>query len=177
MNGADYLILGVLVASMILGMIRGFVREAIGLLAWLGGLWLAWRYAPLVEHFLGGAVGKPPASTWTARCLILLAVLVIGWLFAAILGYLLRHSGLSILVDRMLGLVFGVVRGAVVIAVFVLLAQFVELTRVGWWKQSRLLPYAEEASGWLQTFAETGMNIVDVKAQRADAHSRHIVRS
>ncbi|HEU4604305.1 MAG TPA: CvpA family protein [Steroidobacteraceae bacterium] len=177
MNGADYLILGVLVASMALGMVRGFVREAIGLLAWLGGLWLAWRYAPLVEHYLGGAVGKPPASTWTARLLILLAVLIVGWLFAAALSYLLRHSGLSLLVDRLLGLFFGVVRGAVVIAVFVLLAQFVELPRVGWWKQSRLLPYAEEAAGWLQTFAETGMNLVDVKAHRTDASGRHIVRS
>jgi membrane protein required for colicin V production len=82
-----------------------------------------------------------------------------------------------LLVDRLLGLFFGVVRGAVVIAVFVLLAQFVELPRVGWWKESRLLPYAEEAAGWLQTFAETGMNLVDVKAHRTDASARHIVRS
>jgi uncharacterized membrane protein required for colicin V production len=73
-------------------------------------------------------------------------------------------------------LVFGVVRGAVVIAVFVLLAQFVELTQVGWWKHSRLLPYAEDAAGWLQTFAETGMNMVDVKAQRVDG-DRYVVRS
>ena len=49
MNAADYLIVGVLLASMLLGMLRGFVREAVGLLAWLGGLWLAWRYAPSLE--------------------------------------------------------------------------------------------------------------------------------
>ena len=36
MNAADYLIVGVLLASMLLGMLRGFVREAVGLLAWLG---------------------------------------------------------------------------------------------------------------------------------------------
>ena len=96
-------------------------------------------------------------SLWTARALILLGVLVIGWLIAAILGYFLRHSALSVLVDRVLGLVFGTVRGAVVIAVFVMLGEFVELNQVNWWKRSQLLPYASELAGWIQSFAETGM--------------------
>jgi membrane protein required for colicin V production len=157
MNGADYLILGVLVLSMVLGMIRGFVREAIALLAWLCGLWLAWRYAPELEPLLGGAIGEPPVSTWAARIIIVLGVLIVGWLLAGALGYFLRHSGLSIMVDRLLGMAFGFVRAAVVIAVFVLLGQFVELDRVDWWRRSHLLPYASELAGWLQTFAETGM--------------------
>ena len=116
MNGADLLILSVLVISMLLGLVRGFVREAIALLAWLGGMWLAWRYAPLLEPYLGGAVGDPPVSTWTARGLIVLFVLIVGWLVSAILSHLLQHSGLSILVDRVLGATFGVLRGAVVVA-------------------------------------------------------------
>lgn len=161
MNGADFLILGVIVLSMLLGLIRGFVREAIAVLAWLGGLWFAWRYAPALEPYLGGSIGEPPVSTWAARTLIVLGVLVIGWLLAGILSYFLRHSGLSIMVDRLLGLFFGVVRGAVVIAVFVLLGQFVELNRVEWWKDSRLLPYASELAGWIQAFAETGMRVLE----------------
>jgi membrane protein required for colicin V production len=164
MNGADLLILSVLGISMLLGLVRGFVREAIGLLAWLGGLWLAWRYAPLLEPSLGGAVGEPPISTWCSRALILLLVLLIGWLVAAVLSHLLRHSGLSLLIDRVLGATFGVLRGAVVIAVFVLLGQFVQLTEVEWWKESRLLPYAAELAGWIQTFAETGMQMLEEQA-------------
>jgi membrane protein required for colicin V production len=163
MNGADYLILGVLIVSMLLGMIRGFVREAIALLSWLGGLWLAWRYASALEPLLGGTIGDPPVSIWAARTLIVLGVLVLGWLLAGLLTYLLRHSGLSIMVDRLLGLVVGFVRGGVVIAVFVLLGQFVELTRVSWWKQSTLLPYASEVASWIQAFAETGMGVLDEK--------------
>lgn len=165
MNGADLLILSVLIISVLLGLVRGFVREAIGLLAWLGGLWLAWRYAPLLEPFLGGAVGEPPISTWTARVLIVLFVLLLGWLIAAVLSHLLRHSELSLLVDRLLGATFGVLRGAVVIAVFVLLGQFVQLTTVDWWKESRLLPYATELAGWIQTFAETGMRMLEEQAR------------
>lgn len=161
MNGADYLILGVLLLSMLLGAIRGFVREAIGVLSWLGGLWLAWRYAHVLEPLLAGRVGDPPVSTWAARTLIVLGVLVAGWILAGILGYMLRHSGLSIMVDRLLGLAIGFMRGAVVVAVFVLLGEFVQLTQTGWWQSSRLMPYASEAAGWLQSFAETGMSVLE----------------
>jgi membrane protein required for colicin V production len=150
----------VLVASMLLGMVRGFVREAVGLLAWLGGLWFAWRYAPLLEPYLGGMVGEPPVSTWTARIAIVLAVLLLGWLIAGLLGYFLRHSALSVMVDRLLGLVFGTLRGAVVVAVIVMLGQFVELDRVDWWKRSSLMPYAGELAGWIQSFAETGLKVL-----------------
>jgi len=165
MNGADYLILGVLGLSMLLGLLRGFVREAIGVISWLGGLWLGWRYAHVVEPFLGGSIGEPPASTWAARTLIVIAVLVIGWILAGILTYMLRHSSFSVMMDRLLGLVTGFVRGAVVVAAFVLLGQFVQLTQTPWWKGSRLMPYAVEAAGWVQSFAETGMSVLEKQAR------------
>lgn len=165
MNGADYLIIGVLVLSMLLGLLRGFVREAVGVISWLGGLWLGWRYAHVLEPYLGGSIGEPPVSTWAARTLIVIAVLVIGWLIAGILTYMLRHSGLSIMVDRLLGLLTGFIRGAVVVAVFVLLGQFVQLTQTHWWRGSRLMPYASEAAGWLQSFAETGMSVLEKQAR------------
>ncbi|MFL6548351.1 MAG: CvpA family protein [Povalibacter sp.] len=165
MNGADYAILGVLAASMLLGMFRGFVRESVALLAWLGGLWLAWRYAPLIEPFLGGALAHPPVRTWAARTLIVVAVVLIGWVVASILAYLLRHSGLSIAVDRLLGMLFGILRGAVVVAALVLLAQFARLDEVKWWKRSVLLPYASECASWIEAFAETGMRMLEKQAQ------------
>jgi membrane protein required for colicin V production len=174
MNGADYLILGVLLVSTLLGLVRGFVREAIGVLSWVGGLWLAWRYAHVVEPLLAGRIGAPPVSTWAARALIVLCVLVAGWILAGILGYVLRHSGLSIMVDRILGLVTGFLRGAVVVAVFVLLGQFVQLTQTDWWMNSRLMPYASEAAGWLQSFAETGMSMLE-QAQPNSLSNRSVL--
>lgn len=165
MNGVDFLILGVLLICVLLGMVRGFVREAIGVLAWLCGLWLAWRYASWVEPLLGGSIGAEPVSTWAARGLIVLAVLILGWLVAGVLAHLLRHSGLSLMVDRVLGVMVGLLRGVVVVAVFVLLGQFVQLTQTDWWQHSQLLPYASEAAFWLQSFAETGMRVLDEQAR------------
>jgi len=165
MNGADYVILAVLAVSMLLGMYRGFVRESIALLAWLGGLWLAWRYAPLVEPLLGGMLEDPPVSTWAARTIIVVVVVICGWLVAGALGYLLRHSEISVAVDRLLGMVFGLLRGAVVIAALVMLAQFAQLNHTKWWTRSLLLPYAAECASWLEAFAETGMRLLEEQAR------------
>lgn len=160
MNGADYLILGVLGISILLGLVRGFVRESIALLAWLGGIWLAWRYAPLVAPQLDSMPGGEAGRIWAARAIILIVVLIFGWLLASILSYILRHSGLSITIDRTLGMLFGVLRGAVVIAVVVLLAQYLQLEQTRWWKRSKLMPYAAATAGWIQGFAETGMELL-----------------
>ena len=74
-------------------------------------------------------------------------------------------------------MVFGTVRGAVVIAVFVMLGEFVELNRVDWWKRSTLLPYASELAGWIQSFAETGMKAVADVQIDADGSLRECAES
>lgn len=157
MNFADYLILGVLLISLVLGFFRGFLREAVSLIAWLGGLWLAWHFAHLVEPYLGGLIDRPPLSTWVARAIILLAVLIAGWIIGGILAYFVHQSGVSLMLDRVLGVVFGLIRGAVLIAIVVMLAQLVQLERTQWWSHSRLLPCAVELSDWIKGFAETAV--------------------
>ena len=160
MNGADFLIVGVLLVSMLLGFFRGFLKEAISLISWLGGVWIAWRYAPLVEPYLGGQLADSPASTWVARTLILIGVVLAGWLIASLLSVLIR-PGLSLVIDRLLGTFFGVVRGAVILSVVVILAQLVNLDEVEWWQESRLMPRIVDLASWVQAFAEAGVDYLD----------------
>ncbi|MBC7983755.1 MAG: CvpA family protein [Candidatus Obscuribacterales bacterium] len=158
MNAADYVIIGVLVISLVLGTIRGFMREAIGLLAWLGGLWLAWRYAHLVTPALGGLLADEPLRTWVARAIILLSVMLFAWIFAGILSYFIHQSGLSVTVDRLLGGLFGLLRGAALVALVTLVAQVVQLHQMNWWKKSQLLPYAVTVADWISGFAESAVD-------------------
>jgi membrane protein required for colicin V production len=161
MNAADYVILAALAISLVFGTIRGFMREAISLLAWLGGVWLAWRYAHLVTPFLGGLLGEEPQRTWVARAIVVAVVLLFGWLVAGILSYFIHQSGLSLMLDRILGGLFGVLRGAVLVSLLIMLGQLVQLDQVTWWKKSQLIPHAVTVSQWISGFAESALDSSD----------------
>jgi uncharacterized membrane protein required for colicin V production len=62
-------------------------------------------------------------------------------------------------------MLFGLLRGAVVIAALVLLAQFAQMDEVKWWKRSVLMPYAIEFSTWIEAFAQTGMRMLEEQAR------------
>jgi membrane protein required for colicin V production len=154
MNAADFLVIIVVAVTLVLGTIRGFMREAIALLAWLGGVWLAWRYADLVGPYLGGLLAHEPQRTWVGRAAILGAVMLFAWIVGGVLSYFIHRSGLSESVDRILGGLFGALRGVTLVALAAMLAHLVQLDEVKWWKHSELLPYAETVSHWIGEFAD-----------------------
>jgi membrane protein required for colicin V production len=161
MTTVDYLLTGAVLLSMLFGSVRGFLRESVALLGWLVGLWLAWRYANLVEPYLGGALAGTPLQVWVARMIVLLAVVMAGWLLGSLLSYIVQRSGLTLGVDRLLGAVFGLVRGAVIVGFAVMLGQAAELDSEPWWRASRLLPLGENMADVLRGYVETGREIIE----------------
>lgn len=154
MNGADYLFIFILLVSLTLGVIRGFVRESISLLAWLAGLWLAWRFAYVLYPYLGGVLAEPGLREWVARVLMLVIVLLLGSAVGSLISYVTTRAAGLAGTDRILGALFGLARAAVIIGIFVLVGQGLELDGEAWWKASRLMPTAEHAATWLERYAE-----------------------
>jgi membrane protein required for colicin V production len=160
MTPVDYILAAAILLSTVFGAIRGFLRESVALLGWLVGLWLAWRYAGRIEPYLGGAMRDTLLQVWAARLLVLIAVVIAAWLLGSLLSYLVQRSGLTLGVDRVLGGLFGVVRGAVIVGFAVMLAQAAELQSEAWWRSSRLLPFGEEMATVLRGYVETGREFV-----------------
>jgi membrane protein required for colicin V production len=161
MTPIDYFLAVVVLISMMFGAIRGFLRESVALLGWLIGLWLAWRYASLVVPYLGGALAGTELQVWVARIIILLSVVVVAWLIGSLLGYLVQRSGLTLGIDRILGGVFGLVRGAVIVGFAVMLASAAALQGEPWWKASKLIPLGTEMASVLRGYVETGRQVVE----------------
>ena len=59
MTGADALILLVVLGSTVLGLLRGFVREAASFAFWILAIWAAWKFGPVIEPHLGGLLADP----------------------------------------------------------------------------------------------------------------------
>lgn len=160
MTPVDYIVAAAVLLSLLFGAVRGFLRESVALLGWLVGLWLAWRYAYVVEPFLGGAIADTELQSWLARALVLMAVVIASWLLGAMLSWLVQRSGLTLGVDRLLGGLFGLVRGAVIVGFAVMLGQAAELQDEPWWRESKLMPVAVEMASILRGYVETGRKYV-----------------
>ena len=143
------LILVVLVGSTLIGLLRGFVREAVSLVFWVTAIWAAWKFGPLVVPHLGGLLADPSVAPWVGRLVVLILVLLIGWVIGMLLTLFTGSIGLGVL-DRLIGLLFGVVRGMVLVGLLVIGAELLHLNREEWWNRSKLVPYGETAGDWLR---------------------------
>ena len=149
MNWTDYLLIAVLVFSSVAGLMRGLLREVISLFTWVAAVWIAWSFAASLEPYLGGALSDSAVRPWAARTIIFVAVLLIGAALGALVSHFVRLSLFSG-VDRLLGLLFGLLRGVVALGVLAMLAHAVRLHEEPWYRQSLLVPYAEQAGNVLR---------------------------
>lgn len=115
-NWLDLVVAGVVLLSGLLAFLRGFVREVLSVGAWIGAAAAAFFAYPFVVPHLAPYL-EPPwvADAGAAGAVFLVALLVLslasGWL-----GDLVQDSRLGA-VDRSLGLLFGLARGALIVAV------------------------------------------------------------
>jgi len=155
MSWVDLLIVFVCVASACFGLWRGFAKEALSVATWLAAIWLAWRFSWTVEPLLGDWVSAPELKIWAARTIIFVIVMVLGGLVAWLIRELIRHTGLSG-TDRMLGGLFGLLRGVLILGLAVIAMQFSGLDNDPWWQQAQLKPVGERIANGIRYYAELG---------------------
>jgi membrane protein required for colicin V production len=149
LTGADVFLVLILLGSTIIGILRGLVREAVSLLFWVVAIWAAWKLGPGVEPHLGGLLADPNVAPWVGRLTILIVVLLAGWVIGMLLSYFTRSLGLG-LVDRILGLLFGMLRGLVLLGLIIIGGELLHLNHEEWWGRSKLVPYGETVGDWLR---------------------------
>jgi len=112
-------------------------------------LFVAWHFSDLIEPNLGGLIGTSEVKPWAARVIIVALILLLGAGVGALLNHFIRLSIFSGM-DRLLGFAFGVLRGFVLLGVFVILGQTLQLQGERWWGRSVLIPYGESVANGLR---------------------------
>ncbi len=147
MNWADYCIIAALGLSVLMGLWRGFIGEVLALACWVLAFWVAWHFGDqLAAKFT--AIDLPSARLLLGYALCFIGVLIAGAIVSFLMRKLVAGSGLSGS-DRLLGMVFGLVRGLALVTLTVLLLGFTPLPRDPWWHQSQLLPTFQQSAEWL----------------------------
>lgn len=148
MNVADYIVIAVLALSVLMGLWRGFVGEVLALICWVLAFWAAWTLGPVLAEHFSASISTPSVRVLLGYSLCFAAVLVLGAIVAFVMRKLIAGSGLSGS-DRLLGMVFGLVRGAALVTLLVFLVGFTPFSQDPWWRESRLLPNFSGAADWL----------------------------
>lgn len=152
MTVVDVVILFVILLSAIFGILRGFVKEATSLAKWIIATWIAATFAPKLSPMLPAALESEPVRQAVAFATLFLLVFLIGSLITHFVVTMVKKTGLSSL-DRVLGAGFGVLRGVLIMLIFVIVAgHFPQLPQQIWWKQSIALERFENLAIWIQDY-------------------------
>lgn len=158
LNWADWAIIAILGISMVISLMRGFVREAMSLVVWIAAVVVALVFYQQLAPLMSELVSTPSLRYLVAWLILFLGVLLVGGLINFLLARLVSASGLSG-TDRLLGLVFGALRGFVVVMVLLItLPQILPVDQDAWWRQSFLIP---ELLRFEQRSKEIALAVID----------------
>jgi len=152
-SGSDWVDLGVaglLLLSALVGLARGFVREALGLFAWVGAAILATRFYGVALPTARRLITDDAVADPVAFLVVFVALLIVLLVVAGLLGRLVRGTLLGG-VDRLAGLVFGLLRGFAVLVILYLVV--VPVLPVAEWppmlRTARSLPVIGAGAAWV----------------------------
>jgi membrane protein required for colicin V production len=155
----DIVIAVAMLVSVAVGIVRGFVKEAISIVALLVAIWAALYFGPEVGNISENWFKSEELQMWFGRVLVFLVILSLGGLLGWGISKLVHLSVLSGM-DRMLGAVFGIARGILLVAVAIIGGQFAGFDNDGWWLESNFIPQIEVVADWIKIMAPEGMDII-----------------
>lgn len=147
-NWLDYGIVGIVTLSLLMGLIRGFVREAISLATWVSAIGLGIYYCEPLSHYFN-SISISGLRVILAFIIIVLSVLIIGGIISHSICKLIKATGFGI-TDRIIGFLFGAIRGGAIIAIIIAMVNTTVIAQKEDWKHSHLIPMFEPAALWIK---------------------------
>lgn len=119
---ADWLIIIIVALSGMLSLFRGFIKEAISLVAWICAFLVTSKFYEVLAQKLTFLSDDGMVRSAVACIVLFVATLCVVGLCGAIIRAMVHKVGLSG-TDRLLGMVFGILRGILIVCVVLALLQ------------------------------------------------------
>ena len=152
----DYFIIGILVISTLISLVRGFVKEVISLITWVMAFVIAMAFSPMAAQWLPEVIDIPSMRVAAAFLALFIVVLLIGGIINWAISKAVEKTGLSG-TDRSIGLIFGLARGVFIVAVLILLAGLTTMPQEPWWQKSLLVPHFTVVTLWIHALLPESM--------------------
>ncbi len=149
MVAADFIVLGIIFISIIISLMRGFVKEALSLTGWLVSLWVAMTFSSGMAELFGNSIKDPTLRLLAAFVSLFVLSLIIGAIINYFAIQFVQRAGLTG-VDRTIGAVFGFLRGILLVTIIVMLLGLTTLPKESWWDESFFMFRFEVIATWLK---------------------------
>ena len=151
MSGFDWIIAAIFLISIVVGILRGFIKEILSLTSWVLAFWLGNRFCHEAGEFLANYIDIPADAFRVAAGF---ALVFIGTLFLfAIISYVISkvfmHGAIKG-TDRVLGIVSGALRAGAIVIAIILAARGLGMENSQWWAKSQLLPHFMPAANYIE---------------------------
>ena len=157
----DVVVITVVVASTLLSLARGLIKEIASLAFWVIAIVGASRLAHVAADLLPEWLTAPLQQT-VGFLLVLVVILVIGRLITMALKELVNAAGISP-IDRVLGMAFGLARGGLIVVVLAVLAAMTRLPTQPVWQSAKTRGFLElgirTATPWLPSSIEERLRV------------------
>jgi membrane protein required for colicin V production len=153
MNPLDIGVVAIIVLSAIFAFARGFVREALSIVAWVGAAFITLRGFGAAFSVIDPMVKNPLLSQLIAGFGLFVICLIVLTIITSILARYVRTSALSA-IDRTLGFIFGIARGALIVSLAYLLldSAVAKDDRPAWVQQAKSTPFLHWGADELKVF-------------------------
>ncbi|MFT4196443.1 MAG: CvpA family protein [Pseudoxanthomonas sp.] len=145
----DLVLATIVLVSALLGLLRGFTAIVVATASWLLAAWAAFKFGHAASLEMAGDHAPSMTDYVGGYALTFVGVLLCAMLLGLLLKAGVRASALSG-VDRLAGLVLGLVRGGVFACVLLLLLGFTPLTGEAAWRDARLRPLLQPGADWMR---------------------------
>jgi membrane protein required for colicin V production len=148
---ADVAVIGILLISALWAFIRGFVREVLGVAAWVGAAFVTLYGFAYVRPYARQLINIEFVADGVAVVVLFVVSLILFSIVSHAISSQIRDSALSA-IDRSLGFLFGLLRGAVIVCIGYLLLKWAvpPQERPGWIMSARSLPAIEQGVAILE---------------------------
>lgn len=156
----DYIIIAIIVFSILISLMRGFVREVLSLASWIIAFFVASRFYPYLATYFT-QIESPYLRNGSAIALLFIATLILGAMVNYVLGQLVDKTGLTG-TDRVLGACFGLLRGILIVAALLFFMDtFTQFSQTDYWKESKLIPHFGFVVEWFFQQLQAGSSFLN----------------
>ena len=161
LNIFDWILVAIIAASSVFGLLRGFVKELLSLASWVAAFFVARLFSFKLSGFMVDWIDQPQFRLIAAFAILFAVTLVVGALINNVFSRLVSATSLTG-TDRLFGMVFGIVRGGLLVIVMVSLLSLTPVSNDLWWQNSLIIPHFILVDEWSYKMSSSASGLLDL---------------